>query len=110
MRNVLEQSFRENQNKRFVVINISRKSCYLWDNVEKYSTARHAKDDNIIRHPRLTYCINKATDTLRICDTYCFPRQLYLRERASTLSYTYVPALLYIILRSYTAASVNGVS
>jgi len=106
LRKVLEK----NQNTRYIFNNIFRKSCYLGDNVKKYSRARHATDDNILRHPRLTCCITKATDTLRICDTYCFPRQEWLRERASTLNCTYVPVLLYIILRSYTAASVNGVS
>jgi hypothetical protein len=29
--------------------NFFRKSCHLWDNVEKYGRARQATDDNIIR-------------------------------------------------------------
>jgi hypothetical protein len=31
--------------------------------VEKYSTARHATDDNIKRRMRFVYWINEATDT-----------------------------------------------
>jgi hypothetical protein len=41
----------------------SRKSCRLWDNVEKYGTAREPTDDNIIRHMRFACWVTKATDT-----------------------------------------------
>ena len=44
-------------------ITFFRKSCRLWDNVEKYGTARQATDDNIIRRMRFAYWITKATDT-----------------------------------------------
>ena len=40
-----------------------RKSCRLWDNVEKCSVAREATDDNTIRRMRFTWWITKATDT-----------------------------------------------
>jgi len=39
--------------------------------VEKYGTARHATDCNIIRLMRFACWINKATNTLRICNIYC---------------------------------------
>jgi hypothetical protein len=46
----LRQSCRKHQNTHFMVNNFfSRKSCRLWDNVEKYSRARQATDYNIIR-------------------------------------------------------------
>jgi hypothetical protein len=49
-----------------------RKWCRLLDNVGKYGRARLATDGNILRRMRLAYLITKATDTLRICNTYCF--------------------------------------
>ena len=49
-----------------------RKSCRLWDNVEKYGRVGQATDDNIILPMRIAHWITTATDTLRICDIYCF--------------------------------------
>ena len=48
-----------------------RKSCRLWDNVEKFTTAGQATDDSIIRRMRFACWITKATHTLRIY-IYCF--------------------------------------
>jgi hypothetical protein len=31
--------------------------------MKRYGTARQATDDNIMRHIRVAYCINKVTDT-----------------------------------------------
>jgi hypothetical protein len=53
-------------------ITFSRKSCRLWDNVEKHGTARQATYDNIIQRMRFACWITKATDTLRIYNNYCF--------------------------------------
>jgi hypothetical protein len=44
-------------------ITFSRKSCGLWDNVEKYCRARQATDDNITRRMRFACWITMATDT-----------------------------------------------
>ena len=44
-------------------ITFSRKSCRLWDNVERYGRAREVADDNIIRRMCFEYWITKATDT-----------------------------------------------
>jgi hypothetical protein len=41
----------------------SRKSCRLWDNVEKYGTAIQATDDNIIWRMRFACWLTKFTDT-----------------------------------------------
>jgi hypothetical protein len=41
--------------------------------VDKNGKAGQATDDNIIRRMRIACCITKATDTLRIRNTYCFP-------------------------------------
>jgi len=49
MRNVSDKSCTENQNTHFVFSNFSRKSCRLWDNVEKYCRAGQATDDSMAR-------------------------------------------------------------
>ena len=40
-----------------------RKACRLWENVDKYSTARQATDDNILRRMRFARWVNKITYT-----------------------------------------------
>jgi hypothetical protein len=63
--------------------------------VEKDSGARQATDDNIIRRMRIAYCITKATDTRsQYVILIAFPRQQWLRERASMLFYTYIACLV----------------
>ena len=41
-------------------------------NAEKYGTPGQATDNNTIRHVCFACWITKATDTLRLCNTYCF--------------------------------------
>jgi hypothetical protein len=54
--------------------------------VEKYGTARQATDDNIIRRMRFACWITKATNThSEYVKFIAFPRQKWLRERASML-------------------------
>jgi len=66
----LLKSWREKQNTHFVFNNIFflRKSCLLWDNVEKYCKAGQ---DNIA-HARCRLYTKGYRHTLRICYTYCF--------------------------------------
>jgi hypothetical protein len=90
MGNVSNKSCRENQNTHFVFNNFFfffRKSYRLWDNVEKYSTAKEATGDTIIRRMRFVCWIHKATDTHSECVIIliAFPRQQWLLERASML-------------------------
>jgi hypothetical protein len=67
-------------------INFFRKSCRSWDNAEKYGRARQATDDNIIQRMRFACSITKATDThSEYVILIAFPRQQWLRERASLL-------------------------
>ena len=49
-----------------------RKSCRLWDNVEKHGTARRATDDSITRRMRFACWITKATDTQSEYAIHCF--------------------------------------
>jgi hypothetical protein len=62
-RNVSGKRCRENHITRFMFHNFFRKSCCLWDNVEKYYIDREATHDNIIRRMRVACWITKATDT-----------------------------------------------
>jgi hypothetical protein len=79
-------------------ITFFRKSCRLWDNVEKYGTARQATDDNIIRRMRFECWITKATDThSEHVILIAFPRHQWLRERASLLR-LYVQCLSHHLL------------
>jgi len=58
---------------------------------EKYGTARHVTDDNIIRHRIDAICMisNKGyRHMLLMSTTCCFPRPQWLRERSSLLRYT----------------------
>jgi hypothetical protein len=63
------------------------------------SRARQATDDNIIQRMRFACWINKATDTsLEYVMLIVFPRQQWLRERASILRYTYIAYLIHLIM------------
>jgi len=66
-----------------------RKSCPLWQNVEKYVTARQTAHQNILLHAG--WIMQECRHTFRIC----FSRQQWLRERASMLPYTYIASLVY---------------
>jgi hypothetical protein len=73
MKNVLEKNCKENQQIHFKFNEFStRKSCRLCNNVEKYGRAGQVTDGNVIRRMRFGYSITKATDKLRIYDTFCF--------------------------------------
>jgi hypothetical protein len=62
--------------------------------VEKYGTARQATDHNIIRRMRIACCITTATDTLRICNTYCFSTAtMVTRTRLNVTSYAHYPSV-----------------
>jgi hypothetical protein len=69
-----------------------RKSCHLWDKVEKYGRAKHSTNDNIIRRMRFACWITKATDThSEYLILMTFPQQQWLRERVSMLRYSTLP-------------------
>jgi hypothetical protein len=71
-----------------------RKSCHLWDNVEKYGRAGQTTDDNIIRRMRFACWITEARHVVRICNTYCFCTIKRLRESASMLRIAYVASVV----------------
>jgi hypothetical protein len=70
----------------------------LWDNVKTYSTAHRPQMTVLIRHMRFVCWITKATDThleYSYVILIAFPRQQWLRERAS-MSRLYVRCLLLL--------------
>jgi hypothetical protein len=71
-----------------------RRSCRLWQKVEKCGTAREATDDNIIRRKHIACSISKATDThSEYVILIAVPRQKWLRERCTMLRYSALPLL-----------------
>jgi hypothetical protein len=64
--------------------------------MEKYCTVGQATDDSIIRRMHFACWILKATDThSEYIIHIAFPRQQWLRERASILRYTYIACFIY---------------
>jgi hypothetical protein len=82
-----------------------RKSCRLWDNVEKYGRARQATDDLIIRRTRVACWITQATHTLRTCNTYWFSTAIVTRRRLNIA--LYVHCVSYSLLPSFIKTEPN---
>jgi hypothetical protein len=65
----------------------------LYDNMEKYGSARQAIDDNMVHE--LTCWIPKATNThLEHVTLIAFPLQHWLHTQALMLHYTYTASLV----------------
>jgi len=80
----LDKSCRENQNTFS-----PRKSRRIWDNVEKYCTARQATDDSMA-HAHCMLDIQGHKHTLRICNTYCFSTpKIFKRTRLNVTLYVH---------------------
>jgi hypothetical protein len=62
VRNVSDRNL-EKVKTHMLVNFFPRKSYLLWDNVEKYSTAKQATDCNTVRRMRVACWIPKSTDT-----------------------------------------------
>jgi hypothetical protein len=74
------------------------KLCCLWDNVEKYGTARQATDDNIIWHMCIACWITKATNThSKYVILIAFPLWQELHKRALMLHYMYTSYLFFFV-------------
>jgi len=71
-----------------------RKSCHLWDNVEKYCD--RGRPQMTIWRMRNACWIPRATNTHWVCVILiAFPLKLWLHERASELCYKYSACLVY---------------
>jgi hypothetical protein len=99
MRNVSDKSCRENQNTHFVSRKLIPGNRVLWENVEKYGKARRATDENRIRRMRSACRITKATDKLRMCNTYRFSAASVVAQTCLCVDvYIHVACLLRIFL------------
>ena len=87
MRNVLDYR-RENQNAHFMLNNFFFfEDCADYENVKKYGGTREATNGNTVWRKRVACCISKATRTRARVILIAFPRQLWLRRRASITLY-----------------------
>ena len=96
----LDKICRQNWNSSSVSITFFPwKSCRLWDNVEKFSTAGEATDDDIKRRMRVSHRIAKATYAHSECVILLpFWRQQWFRERVPMLLLLLLLLLLYLSL------------
>jgi hypothetical protein len=60
-------------------VTFSKKSCILWENVEKYFMAGKATDENMVH----AHCM--LDDSLRLCNSYCFSTAKWWHENAAML-------------------------
>jgi len=74
-------------------VTFSPKLYSLWDNLEKYGTARQATNNNIIWSRRCACWISKATNT--ICSTYCFYTAVVVMRLTVTLYVRCLSCSLY---------------
>ena len=81
-------------------VTFSRKSCRLWDNVEKYCTARQARDDS--KAHALCMLENSGyRQTLRMCNTYVFSTAtMVTRTRFIITLYVQCLSCIIIIIES----------
>ena len=66
---------------------------------KEYASARQATDDNIIRRMRIAPWIAKATDTLRIYNTYFFSTAAIITRERLNVTFLYT---LPVFLRKYS--------
>jgi len=80
-------------------ITLLRKSCLLWDNLERYCRGGQTTYDNIIRRMRIPCWITEATKSYSEYIIFiAFPLQQWLHERSSMLRYTYTACLVVLEL------------
>ena len=72
-----------------------RKSCHLWNNVEKYGRVGQTTGENM-EHAKCMLNNKRYKHTLRICNTCFFPPATTVKARASMLRFTYMACLLYL--------------
>jgi len=67
----------------------------VYENGEKYGTAKQDTDSNRTRRMRIACWIIKTTDTYSECVILiAFPLQQWLHERASLLRYAYIDCIV----------------
>jgi hypothetical protein len=79
----------------------------LWDNVEKYGTARQTTDDSKIERMRYARWITMAADMqIEYLILTVFPQQQQLHERASLLPSTYFACDVFHFFSLYFRLSI----
>jgi hypothetical protein len=74
-----------------------QRSFRFLDNVEKFGRAGQAADDKIILRMRIGCWISKGSNTLRICNTYCFTvATMVTRSFLSVTLYVHCLSCLYL--------------
>jgi hypothetical protein len=99
MKNASDKNCSKTGNTHFMFNNFfsENRALYkiMWKNIVEPDGAQMT-----IWRMRLACWITNATNTLRICNTYCFfPLQQWLHERTSMLRYTYPIACLVLQIR-----------
>jgi hypothetical protein len=83
-----------------------RKTCSLWDNVEKYGTAWQT--DNILRLMCIACWVTKAINThSEYVIHIAFPQTKWLHESASVLCHTYTVCLVAVSVWLYSWGSIH---
>jgi hypothetical protein len=103
MRNIWDKFCRENQNTLFIFNNFFffRKSCILWDNVEKYCRSWQATDDNMT-HAHFKLGTYDYRHTLRICNTYCFSTtKVTAQKHMNVTLYVYCLSCYFLVSRKF---------
>jgi hypothetical protein len=93
------QHFREKKNTRFTFNSVFfRKSCRLWDNVEKFGTPRQVTDDKL-EHAQCMLDTKVYKRTIIIYNIYCFTTAIILtRTRLIFTLYFHSLSCLFLIL------------
>ena len=95
MRNISDNSFRENQNTLLVFSLFFRKSFSLLENVKQKNIVDWGRPQMTIWHMHIACWIQKTTNTHSGCVILiAFPLQQWSHERTSMLRYTYIACLV----------------
>jgi hypothetical protein len=103
IRAVWDKSSRENHNTHFLFNNFLPENRFLYEIMWKNMVqSDKPQTTNVIWRMRFACWITKATDThSEYVIVVAFPRQQWLRERASVLRYTYIACILIKIIASH---------
>ena len=96
MINVSEKVVEKIKTHSLYLTTLFRKSCRLWDNLEKYCWAGHATDDSMA-HEHFMLNTWDYKYTLRLCNTYCFSTAtMVARMRINVALYVRCLSCLYL--------------
>jgi hypothetical protein len=100
VRNISAARCRDTQNTHFMFNDLFRKSCLLWDNVEKCDKARQATGYSSIRPIHIACCTDTHSECVIII---ACPQQQWIHESTSIFRYTYIACLYLVHIRALTS-------